>query len=49
MDALIQTNHVIVVIYFLIVVVLGAFLLTNLTLAIIKVKYTEANENHRRE
>ena len=31
--------------YFVAVVVLGGFLLINLTLAIIKVKYTEANEN----
>lgn len=44
-----KTMSPFVVVYFLIVVIIGAFLLMNLTLAIIKVKYTEANENLKRE
>lgn len=49
MEGLMKTMSPFVVVYFLIVVIIGAFLLMNLTLAIIKVKYTEANENLKRE
>lgn len=49
MEGLINTSSVLVIIYFFIVVVAGAFLLVNLTLSIIKVKYTEANENIKSE
>lgn len=44
-----NTSTILVIIYFVVVVIIGAFLLINLTLAIIKVKYTEANENIKNE
>lgn len=49
MEGLMKTISPFSVIYFVIVVILGAFLLMNLTLAIIKVKYTEANESLKKE
>lgn len=49
MEGLMNTSTILVIIYFVVVVIIGAFLLINLTLAIIKVKYTEANENIKNE